>query len=187
MSISVELERRNNRSREVEIVRNLQKHLKLSFYGCGISKRKDKKMLSFTIHKFGDTALFRCAGRFVSGDTRGLRDAIWSQWSAQAVVLDLAQIAMIDAAGLGTLVALRTWAQTAGISFKLMNLTPRVEEMLELTNLKGVFEVSSAADMLDLLYHAIEQARSSSTALGIAEPVPEYGVALSGRNGCETN
>ena len=144
-------------------------------------------MLSFTIHKLGDTALFRCAGRFVSGDTRGLRDAIWSQWSAQTVVLDLAQIGTIDAGGLGTLVAVRTWAQAAGISFKLMNLTPRVEEMLELTNLKGVFEVCSVAEMLDLLYHAIEQARSSSTALGIEEAVPEYGIAMSARNGCETN
>jgi anti-anti-sigma factor len=145
-------------------------------------------MLSFTIHKFGNTALFRCAGRFVSGDTRGLRDAIWSQWSAQAVILDLAQIGTIDAAGLGTLVALRTWAQTAGISFKLMNLTPRVEEMLDLTNLRSAFEVCSAAEMLDLLYCAIEQARSASADLGLADPVPEYGIAASaGRNGCETN
>ena len=144
-------------------------------------------MLSFTIHKFGNTALFRCAGRFVSGDTRGLRDAIWSQWSAHAVVLDLAQIGTIDAAGLGTLVALRTWAQAAGISFKLMNLTPIVEEMLEVTNLKSKFDVCSAAEMLDLLYCAIEQSQSESAALGL-DAVPEYGIAQSaGRNGCETN
>jgi anti-anti-sigma factor len=135
-------------------------------------------MLTFTIHKLGDTALFRCAGRFVSGDTRSLQDAIWNQWRAQSVVLDLAQIGTIDAAGLGTLVAVRTWAKAAGISFKLMNLSPRIEEMLELTKLRGAFEVCSVAEMLDLLCHAMKQAESSEASFGLSEPIRETGIGL---------
>lgn len=144
-------------------------------------------MLSFSVHKLGDTALFRCAGRFVSGDIESLRDAIRTQWRARAVVLDLAEIGTIDAAGLGALVSLRTWAQASGIAFKLMNLTPRVEEMLELTNLRAAFEVCSVAEMLDLLGRAIEQTRSSKEAIGMPEPLTKNGIALSERRSGSRN
>ena len=139
-------------------------------------------MLIYTIHKLGDTALFRCAGRFVSGDTESLRNAIWTQWRSRAVVLDLAQIGSIDAAGIGTLVALRTWAKAAGITFKLMNLTPRVEEMLEVTRVKSAFDICSAAEMLDLLYHAVEQARSAEASAGFSKKFPNHGTMMPGRN-----
>ena len=144
-------------------------------------------MLTFSVHKLGSTALFRCAGRFVSGDMEALQDAIWNQWRAHAIVLDLAQIGSIDAAGLGMLLSLRLWAQKAGISFKLMNLTPRVEEMLELTNLRAAFEICSATEMLGLLYEAIEQARGSSPIMGITQPASDYEIDLSARRSGSQN
>lgn len=119
-------------------------------------------MLSFTIHNLGDTALFRCAGRFVSGNEECLRNAVVSQSRARSIVLDLAEIGSIDAAGLGVLVSLHTWAQKKSIAFKLMNLTPRVEEVIELTRLTDVFEVCSLREMLELLCHAIKQTRSET-------------------------
>ena len=117
-------------------------------------------MLTFTTHKLGDTTLFRCAGRLVSGTAPHLRDAVLIQSHARAVVLDLAEIGSIDAAGVGILVSLRAAAQANGVAFKLMNLTPRVEEVLELTNLRDVFEVCTLREMLDLLCHAVRQSRS---------------------------
>lgn len=117
-------------------------------------------MLTFTTHKLGDTTLFRCAGRLVSGTAPHLRDAVLTQSRARAVVVDLAEIVSIDAAGVGILVSLRGAAHANGAAFKLMNLMPRVEEVLALTNLRDIFEVCTLREMLDLLCHAVRQSRS---------------------------
>lgn len=130
----------------------------------GSNRSRGTKMLSYTIYKLGSTTLFRCAGRFISGDGERLRDAVLNQAHARTVVLDLAELRGIDAAGVGMLVSLHLWAQNVAIALKLMNLTPPVEEVLELTNLKAEFEVCSLAEMLDLLCDAIRQDRSSAAA-----------------------
>jgi len=71
-------------------------------------------------------------------------------------VLDLVNIAAIDAAGLGMLVSLRTSARQTGRILKLMNVTPWVERLLQLTKLKSEFEICSAREMLDLLCRAMQ-------------------------------
>jgi anti-sigma B factor antagonist len=130
----------------------------------GSNQSRGTKMLSFTIYKLGSTTLFRCAGRFISGDGERLRDAVLNHAHAKTVVLDLAELQGIDAAGVGMLVSLHLWAQNMRIALKLMNLTPRVEEVLELTNVKAEFDVCSLVEMLDLLCDAIRQDRSSAAA-----------------------
>jgi len=74
-------------------------------------------------------------------------------------VLDLAEVTEIDAAGIGVLVSLRNRAKASGLWLKLMNLTPRVENLLELTRLRSSFEICSVREMLDLLCRALEQSR----------------------------
>lgn len=117
-------------------------------------------MLSLTVHNLGDVTVFRCAGRIEFGGGDGLQAAISTQSQVRIAVLDLAEISAIDAAGLGILLSLRARALATGVQLKLMNLTPKVEQLLELTNLKSVFNVVSAAEMLDLLCRAIHQSRS---------------------------
>lgn len=63
------------------------------------------------------------------------------------VVLDLGNVSYIDSAGLGTLVAGYTSAQSEGASIKLANLTKKFSEQLNITKLVTVFEVyQDAAD-----------------------------------------
>ena len=57
------------------------------------------------------------------------------------LVLDLAEVAYIDSAGLGTLVAGFTSAQNQGANMKLANLTKRFKEQLHITKLVTVFDV----------------------------------------------
>jgi len=61
----------------------------------------------------------------------------------------------MDAAGLGVLVSLRSWATQSGGTFKLMNVNFKIGSLLELTNLKSAFEICSAREMLDLLCRAL--------------------------------
>jgi hypothetical protein len=70
------------------------------------------------------------------------------------LVIDLAQVEGIDAGGLGILLGLRESARSRAITFKLMNATKRVEEILEMTHLQPVFEFCSVRELLCLLHRA---------------------------------
>ena len=149
--------------------------------------QKERTMLNFTIHQLGKTVLFRCSGRLVSADAERLRDAVLAHPQSRIVVLDLEEIANIDAAGVGILVSLREWAQRSGIQIKLMNLIPRVAHVLELTKLKAVFEVCSAPEMLELLCRAIDQTKPAATKdLAVNGNLIKEAAVSNGRKGSNT-
>jgi|ERR1700677_2469356 anti-anti-sigma factor len=93
-------------------------------------------MLTVITEQVGDAVTLRCRGRIVRGDeTAILCSAVRQEW--RNVVLDLAQVDAVDAAGLGALVSL----QAAGVYLKLMNPTEQVREILKVTNLDSIFEI----------------------------------------------
>jgi anti-anti-sigma factor len=109
-------------------------------------------MLKATTLKIADTTFVRCEGKIVVGeDFDALQNAVLKVMSAKLIVLDLAGVKHIDAAGLSVLLGLRQRARAHAIQFKLMNVRPKVEGVLRLTKLDGVFEFWSARDMLDLM------------------------------------
>ncbi len=114
-------------------------------------------MLSLTIHDLGELTVFQCAGRIIAGDADVLRSAVLSQSRVRITVLDMAAISAVDAAGIGMLVSLLTWAEATGAEIKLLNLQPLVEEILEITNLRSFFEVCSVREMMDLLCRPLDQ------------------------------
>ena len=114
-------------------------------------------MLSLTVQNLGDVTMFRCVGRITLADADVLRIAVLTQQRGRVAVLDLAQVNAIDAAGLGVLVSLWKWSRARGTTFKLMNLAPSIENLLELTKLRSVFEICSVQDMLELLCRAFHQ------------------------------
>src|ERR1700747_373210 len=112
-------------------------------------------MLNATAQKLGDSTVLRCQGRIVIGDAYAiLRNAVLRQTHTRTLILDLAQVDRIDAAGLGVLLGLREWACSHAIRFQLMNVMNQVEHVLELTKLDCVFEFCSVEDMLHLLHFA---------------------------------
>ena len=118
-------------------------------------------MLSLRIQQLGDVTIVHCIGRLAFPDARGLRVALLQQLRTRTLVLDLVDTVAIDAAGLGVLVSLRAWAKQTNRKLKLMNVTPKVEQLLQLTKLNSAFEVCSAEEMLDLLCRAIQKGESS--------------------------
>ena len=83
-----------------------------------------------------------CSGRIVFGDEAGyLRDTIKKDLAENnKLVLNLANVNYIDSGGIGTLVSLFTTARNAGGDIKLVNLTKRVGDLLQITKLITVFE-----------------------------------------------
>ncbi len=93
-------------------------------------------MLTVTIEHLGDVVTLRCVGKIVRGQETALLCAAGQQ-HGRNVVLDLAGVDAIDAAGIGLLVSL----QAAGTYLKLLNPTKQVREVLRVTQLESVFEV----------------------------------------------
>src|SRR5258706_14024042 len=60
------------------------------------------------------------------------------------LVLDLKNVTMIDSSGLGALVAIHSSSKSGGAALRLCNLGSRTNELLQMTRLLTVFEVSNA-------------------------------------------
>lgn len=98
-------------------------------------------MLSITIHKPGEVAIFRCTGRITGDGGDALEAAVRAHPGLRVAVLDLGGISAVDARGLGILISLLMWSRTTHNALKLINLQPRVKEVLALTNLLCEFEL----------------------------------------------
>jgi anti-sigma B factor antagonist len=89
-----------------------------------------------------------CRGRFTYRDEA----AAFSQKIAELlpharqVVIELSELEIIDSAGLGELVVVHMWIRASGCSLKLAGANPRVQQLLDLTNLLSVFEVHPTLD-----------------------------------------
>ncbi len=120
-------------------------------------------MLTVTVEKIGEIVVLRCLGRMVHGQETAILCAALRQEGSN-VVLDLAQVDAIDAAGIGALVSL----QAAGIYLKLANPTPQVRELLRLTRLDSIFEIEDSpptANGMEPLQAGILDHRSTSAHL----------------------
>jgi len=111
-------------------------------------------MLHLVEKQAGDVTVLDARGRVTLGrETEALRERVKAlvQAGNTRLILDLAGVDYIDSAGLGTLVALATSVRQAGGQFKLVNLTTRVHDLMQITRLSTIFEV----------YDDLEKARLS--------------------------
>ena len=73
-----------------------------------------------------------------------VRRHILAGW--RSVIINLAEVCSIDAAGLGTLVAAFTKGREAGGAIVLAGLRPRVRELMAVTGLLNVFETRDSVE-----------------------------------------
>lgn len=93
-------------------------------------------------------------GRLILGkETETLRNRVKELVEAghARIVLNLAEVDYIDSVGLSTLIASYTTARKQGGDVKLLHLTKRVHDLLQVTRLVTVFET----------YDDLEEARRS--------------------------
>jgi anti-sigma B factor antagonist len=67
-----------------------------------------------------------------------VRDALGR--GEKAIVLNLGSVGYMDSAGVGELVASYTTAQASGADLKLLNLTAKIRDLLQFTQLISVFD-----------------------------------------------
>jgi anti-sigma B factor antagonist len=87
-------------------------------------------------------AILRCHGRLAYGEaTAELDHAVRVLFdSSKQIVLQLANVSMMDSGGVGTLGALFMAAHNRGAEIKLAALSPRVEEVLRVTGLSVLLD-----------------------------------------------
>jgi anti-sigma B factor antagonist len=111
--------------------------------------------LKITNREVDGVTVLALDGRIVLGEeTSALREKVKSLLGEgkKDIVLNLNNVTLIDSSGLGALVAAYSSAKSGGASLRLSNLGSRVDELLQITKLYTVFEVSETeADALRAL------------------------------------
>jgi anti-sigma B factor antagonist len=95
----------------------------------------------------GDVTVVDISGRIALGEeSAGLRDIIMNLLSDghPKILLNLAGVNYIDSSGLGTLVSGFTSVRKAGGELKLVNLTEKVDNLMQITKLYTVFDIADS-------------------------------------------
>jgi anti-sigma B factor antagonist len=97
-----------------------------------------------TTRQVGDVTVIDAVGRITLGDGASIfRDTIrdLSSTGHKKMLLNLAEVSYIDSSGIGEMVSGFTTVSNQGGQVKLLNLTKRVKDLLQITKLYTVFEV----------------------------------------------
>ena len=92
----------------------------------------------------GDVTVIDAAGRITLGEgASAFRDLIrdLANKGGQKILLNLNEVSYIDSSGIGELVSGFTTVTNHGGSLKLVGLSKRVKDLLQITKLYTVFEV----------------------------------------------
>ena len=100
--------------------------------------------LAITTREVDHVTLLDIRGRIVLGDeTDALRTAVRDLLARgkKKIILNLADVDYIDSSGVGELVGSFTTVRNAGGELKLLNLTKKVHDILNVTKLYTVFDI----------------------------------------------
>lgn len=100
--------------------------------------------LTIVSHEVEGVPVLDLKGRITMGEgSVQIRDAIRDLVGKgqKSILLNLGDVNYIDSSGLGELVAAYTTARNHGAELKLLNLSKKVHDLLQLTKLYTVFDV----------------------------------------------
>lgn len=100
--------------------------------------------VKLTTRQVGDVTVIDAAGRITLGEgSSTFRDSLRDLTAKgnKKLLLNLGDISYIDSSGIGEMVSGFTSVTNQGGQLKLLNLTKRVKDLLQITKLYTVFEV----------------------------------------------
>ena len=115
---------------------------------------RGRVMLNIETKKLGTVAVLGLQGKIVIGQTEPLCNAIQSLNQVNSIKLDLTHVSMIDAHGLGVLLQLREQTLARGARFQLTNAGATLRDIMGLTRLDTVFQISSGVEVAAVVERA---------------------------------
>jgi len=109
-----------------------------------LSGRTNIVNLKTTTRQVDGIAVVDVSGRIILGEeTKLLRETIQHLIGAgqNDIILNLGEVSFIDSAGIGELVSAFTSVRNRGGDMKLLRLTRRVHDVLQITKLYTVFDI----------------------------------------------
>lgn len=96
---------------------------------------------SVTIRQAGPISLLDVSGRLTSFETGALRESISRllKQDRKNIVLNLSELQYLDSSGIGELARVCVSVMKEGGQMKVVGLSPKVEEILKITQLYQVF------------------------------------------------
>ena len=91
-----------------------------------------------------DIQILDCKGKITLGEgTMAVRNTVRDiiTENGKKIILNLGDVNYIDSSGIGELVSTYTTVTNAGGQLKLLNLTKKIHELLQITKLLTVFQV----------------------------------------------
>lgn len=112
--------------------------------------------LQGTCREIADVAVVDFSGKITLGEgsatlRKTIRDLV--ERGHRKIILNLADVDYIDSSGIGELVSAYTAVRTAHGEMKLLQLTRRVHDILQITRLVTVFEVHADEDAAVHSFH----------------------------------
>ena len=99
--------------------------------------------LKLDVHTTEDATVVRLSGRLTADAAATFKEEVKALIpQSKRLVLDLSEVAYMDSSGLGGVVSVYVTAKKAGCDLQLINLSKRVKELLGVTNLLSVFEIT---------------------------------------------
>ncbi len=96
-------------------------------------------LLTLDVERNGDLFTVKCHGKLVLGVCDVLAAKVKELIpQSKRIVLDLTDLSQMDSIGLGTLVRLYVSAKAGGSCITLVNVGPRIRQLLGVTNLLSV-------------------------------------------------
>ena len=106
-------------------------------------------MLKVHAKKLDAVEVLCLEGRIVNGETEILRNIVpLTANDTREIILDLSEVGVVDAHGLGVLLQLREQTLARGIHFELRNVSKPLYRLFEITRLNTVFEINSGVPFL---------------------------------------
>jgi anti-sigma B factor antagonist len=115
--------------------------------GSFFEQEKTIMALNITNGEVNGVAVVWLDGRIVLGEeTLALREKVKGLLGEgkKQLVLNLKNVMFIDSSGLGALIAAHTSAKSSGATLRLCNLGLGAKELLQMTRLVTVFEISNS-------------------------------------------
>lgn len=99
-------------------------------------------MLKVHAKRLDGVEVLSLEGLIVTGNTEILRNAMQLASGVSELIIDLANVSVVDAHGLGVLLQLREQALAKGVHFELTNVSNSLHRIFEITRLDTVFNIN---------------------------------------------